>query len=75
MLILSRKCGESLIINDHIEIVISEISGDKVRIGIEAPKDVKVLRKELVQTMESNKQAANSLLNRNMIEFVAKLKK
>lgn len=58
MLILSRKVGESLMIQDDIEIMITEISGDKVKIGIHAPRDVKVIRKELLQTMESNRDAA-----------------
>ncbi|MFR0880897.1 MAG: carbon storage regulator CsrA [Oscillospiraceae bacterium] len=51
MLILSRKSGESLMINEEIEIKIIEVNGDKVKIGIDAPKNVKILRKELSQTM------------------------
>ncbi|MBP0962533.1 MAG: carbon storage regulator CsrA, partial [Oscillospiraceae bacterium] len=46
MLILSRKVGETVYLNEDIEIKIVEVSGDKVRLGIEAPKDVKVLRSE-----------------------------
>ncbi|MDD6827581.1 MAG: carbon storage regulator CsrA [Oscillospiraceae bacterium] len=61
MLILSRKVGETLYINDDIEIKIVEVSGDKVRLGIEAPKDVKVLRSELRLTMESNMKAADAI--------------
>jgi carbon storage regulator len=45
-------------INDEIELVITEINGDKVKLGIVAPKDIKVLRKELYQTVVSNKEAA-----------------
>lgn len=74
MLILARKPGESLVINDKIEITIVEVSGDKVRIGIDAPKDVKILRKELIQTVESNKQAVNSTFDKKLAEFVAELK-
>lgn len=58
MLILSRKAGESLIIGDNIEITITEVSGDKVRIGITAPKEIQVLRKELKQTVDANREAA-----------------
>lgn len=47
MLILSRKAGQSLMLGDGIEITITEISGDKVKLGISAPADVKVYRKEL----------------------------
>ena len=45
MLILSRKAGQSLMFGDGIEITITEISGDKVKLGIAAPADVKVYRK------------------------------
>ena len=52
MLILSRKAGESLILDGGIEIKITEIYGDKVRIGIAAPGSVKVYRKELYATIK-----------------------
>lgn len=58
MLILSRKEGESILINETTEITILEVSGDKIRLGINAPKDVSVLRKELKQTEDENKNAA-----------------
>ena len=47
MLILSRKLNESIIIDDDITIVVVEIRGDKVRLGVEAPKEVKVHRREV----------------------------
>lgn len=47
MLVLSRKSGERIVIGDNIEVEIVRISGDKVRLGILAPKEVIVLRKEL----------------------------
>jgi carbon storage regulator len=47
MLILQRKKNESIVINDEITIVVVEIRGDKVRLGIEAPKDVPVHRREV----------------------------
>lgn len=58
MLILSRKAGESLILDGGIEIKITEIYGDKVRIGIEAPGSVRVYRKELYATIKENESAA-----------------
>ncbi len=58
MLILTRKVGETICINDDIEVKIVEVCGDKVKIGINAPKDVRVLRSELRHTMESNKEAS-----------------
>jgi len=47
MLVLSRKKNESIIINDDITVVVVEIRGDKVRLGIEAPKEVPVHRREV----------------------------
>ena len=47
MLVLSRKKNESIVINDEIKIVVVEIRGDKVRLGVEAPRDVPVHRQEV----------------------------
>ncbi len=61
MLALSRKKGESLIVNHNIEITVLEIRGDQVKIGINAPKEVPVYRKEVyVQIEEANKAALQS---------------
>ncbi len=58
MLALSRKKGEALIINNNIEVTILEIKGDQVKIGIGAPKEVPIYRKEVyVQIQEANKAA------------------
>lgn len=51
MLVLSRKKNESIIINDDITIVVVEIRGDKVRLGIEAPKEVPVHRNEVYEAI------------------------
>lgn len=60
MLALSRKKGESLVINNNIEITVLEIRGDQVKIGIAAPKDVSIYRKEIyLQIEEANKEAMN----------------
>lgn len=47
MLVLSRKTAESIIIDRRITITVLEVRGDKIRLGIDAPKDVPVLREEL----------------------------
>ena len=61
MLALSRKKGEALIVNNNIEITILEIKGEQVKIGIAAPKEVPVYRKELyVQIRESNQEAMSA---------------
>ena len=60
MLVLSRKKNEAIVINDNITIVVVEIRGDKVRLGIEAPKEVPVHRKEIKELIDkkgSNKDA------------------
>jgi len=54
MLVLSRKKNESIVINDDITIVVVEIRGDKVRLGIEAPKEVSVHRKEVWDAIHPN---------------------
>ena len=58
---LSRKKGESIKIGDDIEIFVSEIKGDKVRLGISAPGDMKICRTELYLTMENNKEASDKV--------------
>ena len=57
MLVLSRKKNESIIINDDITIVVVEIRGDKVRLGVEAPKEVPVHCHEVYEAIRRNKQA------------------
>ena len=60
MLALSRKKNEALIINNNIEITILEIKGEQVKLGIRAPKEVPVYRKEVyIQIQEANKEAVN----------------
>jgi carbon storage regulator len=53
MLVLSRKKNESIIINDNITVTVIEIRGDKVRLGIEAPKDVTVHRREVYEAIQN----------------------
>jgi carbon storage regulator len=57
MLVLSRKKNESIIINDHITVTVVEIRGDKVRLGIEAPKEVSVHRREVYEAIQSQMKA------------------
>jgi len=54
MLVLSRKKNESIVINDDITIVVVEIRGDKVRLGVEAPKEVPVHRREVFDAIQRN---------------------
>jgi len=59
MLILSRKVDEKVIIGDDIKISIIEIRGDQVRIGIDAPKKVKVFRQEVYDAIKAENKAAS----------------
>ncbi|GHV83632.1 carbon storage regulator [Spirochaetia bacterium] len=61
MLILTRKKDEKIIINDNITLSIIEVRGDQVRIGVDAPKNVKVYREEVFEAIKlENKAAAAS---------------
>jgi len=58
MLILSRKTNEKIMIGDEISISIIEIRGDQVRIGVDAPKSVKVFRQEVYDAIRAENRAA-----------------
>ena len=57
MLVLSRKKNESIVINNDITIVVVEIRGDKVRLGVEAPKEVPVHRREVYDAIKRSEAA------------------
>ncbi len=59
MLVLSRKKNESIVINDDITIVVVDIRGDKVRLGVEAPKEVPVHRREVFEAIRRSQAEAN----------------
>jgi carbon storage regulator len=61
MLVLSRKKDESIVINNDITIVVVEIRGDKVRLGVEAPKEVPVHRREVYEAIARGEPVAESL--------------
>jgi carbon storage regulator len=58
MLVLSRQRDETIMIGDHIEITVVDIRGDKVRLGITAPKEVTVHRKEVYEAIRRENRAA-----------------
>jgi len=61
MLVLSRKKDESIVINNDIRIVVVEIRGDKVRLGVEAPKEVPVHRQEVFEAIARGEFVAESV--------------
>ncbi|MCE5199445.1 MAG: carbon storage regulator CsrA [Armatimonadota bacterium] len=61
MLVLARKVGQSIVINDNVEVLVIEVRGDQVRLGIEAPRSIPVHRKELLEQIRAeNVQAATT---------------
>ena len=62
MLVLSRKKNECIVINDNIIVMVVEIRGDKVRLGIQAPKEIPVHRKEVYDAIKAavNEQNRNA---------------
>lgn len=71
MLILTRRKDESIIIDGNIEIKVVEIEDGKVKIGIDAPKDIDIIRKELYKKMQDENLAA--LNNTSKLDDVKKL--
>lgn len=63
MLALTRKKGESLVINNNVEITVLDIRGDQVKIGISAPKDVSIYRKEVYLQIQKENEAALNVDN------------
>ncbi|MGM9968623.1 MAG: carbon storage regulator CsrA [Rummeliibacillus sp.] len=64
MLVLTRKSGESIMIGDEIELKIISVEGDQVKLGIDAPRSVKVYRSEIYKVIqEENRAALNSSID------------
>ena len=61
MLVLSRKLNETILIGDNIRVTLLGIDGDKIKVGVDAPRDIKVFREELIEaTKSTNKQALSA---------------
>ena len=59
MLVLKRKAGESIIVADNIEIKIIEVEEGRIKIGIDAPKEVSIIRKEVLEETKSENKTAS----------------
>ena len=75
MLVLSRKPGESIMIGDQIELIVLSTEGDVIKLGVVAPKEQRILRKEIYTALkESNQEASNSASNLNKLrDFLKKI--
>ncbi|QYR22112.1 carbon storage regulator CsrA [Paenibacillus sp. sptzw28] len=75
MLILTRKKGQSIIINNNIEILISAVDGDQIKIGIRAPEEISIFRKEVYEEVQqTNQEAVASKLSLNQIKNIPEKK-
>ncbi|MGB5944773.1 carbon storage regulator CsrA [Paenisporosarcina sp.] len=64
MLVLGRKKGESIIIDDNIEIIVTAIEGDTIKLGFKAPKHITIHRKEIyLEIQEENRLATSNVIN------------
>ncbi len=70
MLVVSRKKDESIIIGENIKVTVVEIAKDRIRLGVDAPESVKIVRSELYDTEKFNMQAA---INKPSIDILAAL--
>ncbi|KYG57884.1 carbon storage regulator CsrA [Planococcus maritimus] len=64
MLVLGRKVGESIVIDNNIEITVTSIEGDLIKLGISAPKEIPIHRKEIyLEIQEENKNAVSNVID------------
>ncbi len=75
MLVLTRKVNEEILLNDNIEIKIVSIDGNHVRIGINAPKDVTIHRKEVYEKIKEENKTAASSAKSNLSDALTKIRK
>jgi carbon storage regulator len=73
MLVISRKKSESFLIGNDIEIIVTAIGSDRVELGIKAPKGVPILRRELLDTENLNREAASSVPEKDTVEKLKKM--
>ena len=71
MLVLSRKAEQSLLLGDDIIVTVLGIEGDRVKLGIEAPRSVAVLRQEVYQQLRSSNTTAATTTSRESIQAIA----
>lgn len=75
MLVIRRRAGQGLRIGEDIEVTVSEISGGSVKLAITAPREIRVLRKEVALTSEENRRAALALTPERLVAVLGNLRK
>ncbi|MBR4707354.1 MAG: carbon storage regulator CsrA [Pseudobutyrivibrio sp.] len=73
MLALTRKTGDAIMINNNIEITVLEVRGDQVKIGISAPKEVSIYRKEVYLEIQKENEAAAQAISMDDVEALKNL--
>jgi carbon storage regulator len=74
MLVLTRKMGEAICIGDDVELVVTEITKNSVRVGIKAPKDTTVYRKEVYdRILQENQEASQNVVNNSQLVDLSQL--
>jgi len=75
MLYLTRKVGESVVVNDDIEITVVEVRGRSIKLGFTFPENVSVLRREIWERVQAENRAAADIDDGNLAASIAKLKR
>jgi carbon storage regulator len=75
MLVLTRKLGESIAIDDHIKIMVVQIKGKQVRLGIQAPKETKIHRQEVYEAIQTSNKEAADVSPKSVSEVAAMIKR
>jgi len=75
MLVLTRKIGERIVIGDAITLTVVDVKGDSVRLSIEAPKDIRILRGELLDAVAAENKGAIIAQETRELGFLKEIKK
>lgn len=74
MLVLTRKLGESIAIDDHIKIMVVQIKGKQVRLGIKAPKETKIHREEVYESIQKSNVEAAAATPKSLSDMASMIK-
>jgi carbon storage regulator len=75
VLMIRRRCGESILVGENIEIRVLEVAGNRVKLGVSAPRDVLVLRNELKLTEDFNREASRAAPPAQLLSLAATMLK